>query len=189
MSPEKVTKKSFWLTRKYGSRRGMVRTFWHRLLYLFGRYRQYNNIDWSDVDRLVFICKGNICRSVYAESVARSLGIDAISCGLDTIEDAPAHVDAVDAAERSGFNLRKHKTLPVMYVDLKKTDLLIAMEPWQIKFLEKNLNRKRQCSLLGMWVRPRLPHIQDPYGTSDDYFDRCFASIRQGVSTIAGNLH
>lgn len=177
-----------WLTKNYGSRRGFVLTFWYRLLLLSGNYRQYKQIDWDAVDRLVFICKGNICRSAYAEAVARSLGLEAISCGLDTIEDAPANADAIKAAEKYGYNMQKHKTRPVMYVELKRTDLLLAMEPWQIKCLENNLNRKHQYSLLGLWADPALPHIQDPYGTPQGYFDKCFIHIKDAVETLVSNV-
>ena len=102
--------KKRWLSNNYGSRRGFVSTYWHRLLYLFGRYHSYGQVDWSSIERLVFICKGNICRSAYAEAVARSLGINAISCGIDTIEDAPANDCAISEAKQQGIDLNGHVT-------------------------------------------------------------------------------
>lgn len=177
------------LARYYGSRRGFVRTFWHRLRNLLGKYRNYQLIDWSSIDRLVFICKGNICRSAYAEAVARSLGIDAISCGLDTIEDAPANENAILTAKSMGLDMEGHRTKPIMYVVLRKTDLLVAMEPWQAVFLQKNLTRKHYCTLLGLWANPVLPHIQDPYGTSMAYFERCFGYIQESVNELAKKIH
>ena len=177
-----------WLARRYGSRRGFVRTYWHRLRYYLGAYRQYKKIDWQSVDRLVFVCKGNICRSAYAEAVARSLGIDAVSCGLDTIEDASANKSAVLAAQRSGISLNGHRTQPVMYLILKKTDLIIAMEPWQITYLKKHLVRKHSCTLLGLWSEATLPHLQDPYGAVDVFFDRCFTNIRSGVVVMVSKI-
>lgn len=177
-----------WLARHYGSRRGFIRTYWHRLLYYLGKYRQYQNVDWRSIERLVFVCKGNICRSAYAEAVAQSLGIDAISCGLDTIEDAPANKSAMLAAKNLGFDLEGHKTRPVMYLILKKTDLLVVMEPWQAVFLNKHLNRTHHYTLLGLWGVPELPHIQDPYAAVDVYFDRCFSYIQASVQTIVGKM-
>ena len=176
------------LARYYGSRSGFVRTYWHRLKYNLGLYRQYRNIDWQSVERLVFVCKGNICRSAYAEVVARSLGVDTISCGLDTIENAPANESAVRAAKRSGFSLDEHRTRPVMYLVLKKTDLLITMEPWQAAYLDKHLMREHVCTLLGLWATPNLPYLQDPDGAADDYFDKCFTSIRSGVQVMVRKI-
>lgn len=177
--------KNRWIADCYGSRRGFMRTYWHRLLYRLGNYRSYSQVDWSSIDRLVFVCKGNICRSAYAEAVARSLGINAISCGLDTIEDAPANACAISTAKQIGFNLDDHVTSPIMYQVLRKTDLLIAMEPGQAEFLKKNLSRKHFCTLLGLWTKPVLPYIQDPYGLSPEYFEQCFTYIHDSVNELA----
>ncbi len=177
-------KSNRWLAKRYGSRRGFIRTYWHRLLYFLGRYNKYRHVDWQSVDRLVFICKGNICRSAYAEAVARSLGLHAISCGIDTIEDAPANKSAILEAKNRGFNLGEHKTTPIMYLALKKSDLLIVMEPWQCEFVSRNLQRKHQCTLLGLWGQPVLPHIQDPYGSSFSYFKKCFTYIDNCVNEL-----
>lgn len=176
--------KKQWLVNHYGSRRGFVRTFWYWLLYQLGRYRSYKQIDWHSIERLVFICKGNICRSAYAEEVARSLGIDAISCGLDTIENAPANARAITTAKLLGFNLGQHVSRPIMYLVLRKSDLLVAMEPRQIEFLQKSLTRKHACTLLGLWTQPALPHIQDPYGSSPEYFEKCFTYIQNSVNEL-----
>lgn len=177
------------MKKQYGSRRGFVYTYWYRFQFFLGRYGHYKQVDWGSVERLVFICKGNICRSAYAEAVAHSLGLEAISCGLDTIENAPANADAIEAADVFGFDLHDHITKPVMYVSLKKTDLLLAMEPWQIQFLENNLNRKHQYSLLGLWAKPALPYIHDPYGSSSAYFEKCFTYIQEGVQALAGKMN
>ena len=182
-------KKHRWLARRYGSRRGFIYTFWYRLLFYLGKYQHYVDVDWRSVDRLVFVCKGNICRSAYAEAVARSLGVNAISCGLDTIENAPANAAAVRTAEKLGINLKQHKTIPLKRTVLKETDLLIAMEPWQVNYLRKNINKKYHCSLLGLWGSPRLPHIQDPYGASPTYFENCFTYIQQSVNKLAEKMN
>ena len=73
-----------WIARRYGSRRGFALTLWHQAKNLLGMYRSYRQVHWESVGRLVFVCKGNICRSAYTEAVAKSLGVAAISCGLDT---------------------------------------------------------------------------------------------------------
>ena len=186
--PAVNSKNNRWLARRYGSRRGFVRTYWHKARYYLGAYRQYEDIDWQSIDRLVFVCKGNICRSAFAEVMTQSLGVEAISCGLDTIENARANQDAIYVAERFGVDLKKHRTLPVMYVNLKHSDLLIAMEPWQINFLKDNLKRKHQSTLLGLWTSPVLPHLQDPYGASHAYFESCFHSIQMCVENLSEKI-
>lgn len=189
MKPSEVTAKDdSMLARSYGSRRGFLRTYWHRLLYFLGRYRGYRNVDWQSIERLVFVCKGNICRSAYAEAVAYSLGLNAVSCGLDTIENAPANKDAILAAKKLGVDLEGHRTTPIMCLMLRETDLLVAMEPWQCEYLDKHMAGKNSCTLLGIWSQPVLPHIQDPYGSSPAYFSKCFGYIQESVYELAKNV-
>lgn len=176
------------LLSQYGSRRGIVYTYWHRIKNLLGIYDNYKKIDWGEIDRLVFVCKGNVCRSAYAEAVARSLGINAISCGISTILDAPAYADAVEIAGKRGVDLKQHKTTPIMYVVLRKKDLLVAMEPWQAESLNRNLKRSHYITLLGLWLLPLRPHIHDPYGFSASYFDNCFEYIEKSVYEITKKI-
>jgi protein-tyrosine phosphatase len=177
-----------WLAKRYGSRTGCVLTFWHRILYLLGFYDSYSQVDWTSVERLVFICKGNICRSAYAEAVARSLGIESISCGLDTIEGMVADTEAVSTALALGLDISAHRTTPIAYIPLRKTDLLIATEPWHCDFLYKNFARQHHCTLLGLWSRPLTPHISDPYSASPEYFEKCFRYIEQSVNEISKKI-
>jgi len=173
-----------WMSDHYGSRRGFLRTWWHRLLFRVGRYRAYGKIDWDSVERLVFVCKGNVCRSAYAEAVARSLGVEAGSCGIEAGNGVPAYADALRVASQRGISLAAHKTTPFRRMCLKESDLLIAMEPWQVEHLEHALGDQYQCTLLGMWGSTVSPYIHDPYGASAGYFERCFDQIDESVNEV-----
>ena len=177
-----------WVARRYGSRRGIIETYRHNLLCYLGVYRRYRDVDWASVERLVFICKGNICRSAFAEAVARSLGKEVVSCGLDTVEDAPANEMAILTAKKFSVDLSHHKTTPITKLKLKtKTDLLIAMEPGQLEKLHSLYDDRYQCTLLGLWLKPALPYLHDPYGSSPAYFQKCFVSIESAVKMIIRN--
>ena len=173
-----------WLKESYGSRRGFMLTWWHRFRYLFGDYRVYRQVDWESVERLVFVCKGNICRSAYAEAVARSLGADSISCGIDTIIGGSANEEAIRTAAMKAIDLSEHKTTPFNVLTFKKGDLLIAMEPWQVEYLRQELDNECECTLLGLWGASLSPYIHDPYGSSRVYFHKCFRSIDKSVREI-----
>lgn len=174
---------------RYGSRRGAVRTFWYRMKYRFGAYRNYNNVDWGNINRLVFVCKGNVCRSAYAEVIAKSLGVDAISCGIHAERtDLPANARAMEVAAKRGRDLTNHVTTPVMNVVFKKTDLVVAMEPWQADTLDSNSKQQYYTTLLGLWLAPFRPYITDPYGRSTKYFDNCFDYIEKSVYEITKKI-
>jgi protein-tyrosine phosphatase len=173
-----------WLTGHYGSRRGFALTCWHQFRYLTGDYRSYRPVDWESVERLVFVCKGNICRSAYAEAVARSLGVDSASCGVDTRAGYPADEVAIRTAAEKGVDLEKHRTTPIQSMEFEKGDLLVAMEPWQAVYISREFGADYRCSLLGLWGRPLRPYIQDPYGASSIYFNNCFDYIEKSVHEV-----
>jgi len=177
-----------WLSNRYGSRRGFFNTFWHKSQYLLGRYKRYINVDWSGVDRIVFVCKGNICRSAFAEAVAKSRSIESVSCGICARDGAPADPNAVAAAKKRGINLGSHRTQRVSSLTPGCNDLFVAMEPWQITYLEKLFGTSVRCTLLGFWASQRFPHIQDPFGCTSTYFDHCFCLIEQAVGGIASEI-
>ena len=176
-----------WLDTKYGSRRGFVLSKWHQLLYYLGRYHKFE-VPLDSIERLVFVCSGNICRSAFAEAVAKSLGMDAISVGVHAIEGASANSQAISTAHEMGYDLTSHRTTPVMYPIFKKTDLLIAMEPWQAVLVRDNLAIRHHTTLLGMWAKPIRPHIDDPYQRSEIYFKNCFNYIEKSVHAIANKI-
>ena len=183
-----LSRKQNRLYERYGTRRGFIRTLWHRLLFVFGRYRKYRQVDWRQVDRLIFVCKGNICRSPFAEAVARSAGLAAISCGLDTVEGVGANPGALEAATRTGQDLSVHRTRTVTSITTGKGDLFVAMEPRQAETLEQFFGKDIDCTLLGVWCKPGYPYIQDPYGNKPACFDRSFSLIRQSVCEITREI-
>lgn len=80
-----------------------------------------------------------------------------------------------------------HVTRTARTFQVLPTDLLVAMEPSQAAALTRIANGA-QVTLLGLWSRPRRPYIQDPYGRSDEYFQRCFALIDSGIRDLAQTL-
>lgn len=180
--------KNLRITNLYGSRRGLVKNWWYRLLYIFRNYHRYQHVDWESVERLVFVCKGNICRSVYAEAIAKSLGAESTSCGLDTTDGVSAYKDAIITAKIKGIDLSKHEARTIHSMVFNKGDLLIAMEPWHVEHIKRVLGSSYQYTLLGLWARPAQPYIHDPYGKSLAYFENCFNLIGNSVEAITGQL-
>ena len=79
------------------------RAWYYGLGARLGLYRQYGPADRGEVRRLVFVCKGNICRSPFAEAVARAAGADAVSYGLDARDGLPANPSAIRTARKFGL--------------------------------------------------------------------------------------
>ncbi|HEX8642819.1 MAG TPA: phosphotyrosine protein phosphatase [Allosphingosinicella sp.] len=167
---------------RYGSARGLAR-LWLARLGGAGRYRQ---VEWSRVDRLVFVCTGNICRSPYAERKAAAAGFPAISAALRGSSGAQANESARRIAAAMGVDLSRHRSTAIAEAALRPGDLLVAMEPWQADALASL--EVGQVTLLGLWSTPRRPHLHDPHGLCDDYFRTCFRSIDTAVEAMLARL-
>jgi len=157
---------------------------WVIIKYHLGIFNQYNTIEWPKVSRLVFVCKGNICRSPYAEMRARQLGIDAVSIGLNTKEGSPANTDALKNALYRGINLEDHRARLHKSMKFSDRDLVICMEPWHVKFFKKLDSSSCQITLLGLLCSNKKIIISDPYGKPDIFFDKCFQDIDDALNNV-----
>jgi protein-tyrosine phosphatase len=171
----------------YGGKRGYLEHIRTRALYALGAYRSARDIEWASVTRLVFLCKGNICRSPYASARAQLLGVPSASFGLDAAQGAPANPSAWRTARSRGVDLSAHRSARRESCHITEDDLLIAFEPSQLAEIRRGHFTPR-VTLLGIWAQPIRPHIQDPYGRSDRYFERCFSIIDANVAELARRM-
>ena len=174
---------------RYGSARGLARLWLSQAARLAGAYSRFEQVRWGEVRRLVFVCSGNICRSPYAEQRAALAGFPTISVALRGEADRPADPVARSAARVAGLDLEGHRSAMIVDTELRTGDLLIAMEPWQARDLLDGYTAEGvQVTLLGLWSKPRRPHLHDPFTLSESYFRSCFRAIDSGVRTILGRL-
>jgi protein-tyrosine phosphatase len=170
---------------RYGGRRALLRHLASVSLMRLGRFHEYRAVNWSQVERLVFVCKGNICRSAYAEARASSAGFPAASFGIAAIPDATADASAISHAAARKISLSAHRTTGFEAFERLPGDLLVCMEPPQAKIVAKLCaNSAPQVTLLGLWARPVRPWLSDPYGSGDGYWRSCLDTIDSGIDRI-----
>jgi protein-tyrosine phosphatase len=173
----------------YGGKRGYLEHVRTRALYALGGYRSARDIEWAAVSRLVFVCKGNICRSPYASARARQLGVPSASFGLDAEEGAPADPAAWRTARSRAVDLSAHCSSRRESCRINYDDLLVVFEPSQLAEIRQwRIDWMPRVTLLGIWAQPIRPHIQDPYGRSDRYFQRCFSMIDANVAELVRRM-
>jgi len=178
-----------YIKRRYGGRYGFLKYWQSAVADILGRYRAYDDVAWKDVKRLVFVCRGNICRSAFAEAFARQMGLRASSLGLATRSGKPANPAAIEQARCRGIALDSHRTTPVDDFRFERGDLALCMEPDQAKtLLARQSGAVAQVSLLGLWSQERRPYLHDPYGLDADYWETCFSHIESALVTIAKHL-
>jgi protein-tyrosine phosphatase len=180
---------SILVSKRYGRKMGLLRHYSHLARYQLGVFSPLKAVNWSSVRRLVFVCKGNICRSPYAEAKARKMDLTSSSFGLDASAGVPANPAAIKVALARGIDMSRHVARTADIVDLVSGDLLAAMESSQARVLQSvTLPAGVQVTLLGLWCIPPRPHMEDPFGLSDDYFDTCFALIDDALVGISTHM-
>jgi protein-tyrosine-phosphatase/peptidoglycan/xylan/chitin deacetylase (PgdA/CDA1 family) len=157
---------------------------------------KHREVDWPQVDRLIFACKGNLCRSPYAEARARQMGLNAASVGVIGIPGKPAESMAVRAALLCGVDISNHRSNSLETLQVSPTDLILCMDP-SIEQAVKSAWPlvERNVVLLGHWD-PRQPRntIADPFGGhlalffgAFEIIDRCIAQV--ALDLIAARRH
>jgi protein-tyrosine phosphatase len=136
---------------------------------------------WARPTRLIFVCDGNICRSPFAEGVARSMGLSALSMGLAADPGVGADPMALATAAKLGIDLSQHRAATFDPAAVRDGDLVLTFELRQAVEVERRLpvGRRHQVALLGARDGWASWHLHDPYGLGPVYFDRCFRRIQR----------
>jgi len=177
---------SQWFYERFGSKKGFVRLLYHRALAFAGAYGKYvrSNTGNAASQRIVFICSGNICRSPLAEVYARSLGIDAASCGLNCGTGFPADPRAREFAQGQGLSLEAHKTVNVRDFEFHNSDLIVVMEPSHLFQFQNRVGKNYPLVLAGNYCSNPTPYIHDPFSCCPAFFTRCETKVMECVRGI-----
>lgn len=177
-----------WINLNYGTVRGFIRLVLGEIEFLTGRLSQFTTLQPEQVQRLVFVCLGNINRSAFAHAVSSGLGIRTTSIGLSTTTGVSAFEKAIAIAPIYGFNLYIHRATDFKDYIYQEGDLLLAMEVRHAHELLKRGIPRGSVVLLGHWAHPHRIHIHDPHMHTDEYYRTCFAIIYSAVVNIVSDL-
>jgi len=172
----------------HGTWRGLTRAALAQCEFVLGRLTVHTQPDARHVDRLVFVCLGNINRSAFAEKVAQALGANTSSIGLSTTTGTPAFHKAVETAPQFGIDLSRHRATDLRDYSFRPTDLLLVMEIRHARRLISSGIPARSIALLGHWASPHRIHLHDPHTLSDAYFRTCFTLIRSAVGGLVAEM-
>ena len=173
------------ITRNFGTSRGLVRLGLSYLESIPGISTARPPAPGS-VRRLVFVCHGNICRSAFAEEVARQAGVNAASFGLSTSSGKGAHPPAAEAALALGYDLSAHVTTNLPDYAPQQGDYLLGMEFRHLRKLAADPRlRDLPRGVLGAWASPPVPHLHDPYRLDPAYMVTCLKRVESAVQHLA----
>jgi len=176
------------IRRYFGSRRGALRFLGVAAIQLLLRRYSKFGVMPQRVERVVFVCKGNICRSAFAEAVfKRHCSRNVASLGLDTTTGCPAHPPIVQEAKALGYNLNSHITTNITDFIAEEDDLYVCTEPAHIEQLRDNIPNVHVV-LLGFWGIPRRFYVHDPYSAGGLYISYISRFLESATQSFAEDL-
>lgn len=152
----------------------------------------------------MFVCKGNICRSPYAERLTRKLLADPspeslriLSAGIHATAKNPSPKEAVSAARSFGIALDDHEARCLTDELIDESDMIVVMEAGQVRQMEEIFPASRgRCFLLSLFSGERPGwgnyyhqfNIPDPYGKNEDQFVKCYEKINDCVKNMLNRI-
>lgn len=145
---------------------------------------------------IVFVCQGNVCRSVFAEFYLRSKiqnsSFQVQSCGLDVKKSGSSPETAIHVSNEFGIDLSSHLAKSHTAYDFTQSDLIVAMEYPQFIALKKlypeHQNKMYLMKDFTLSFDAYLCNIYDPYGRNDAEFRRCFKIIKKCIDNLVIQL-
>ena len=149
---------------------------------------------------ILYVCKGNICRSPFAERLTNNLlefGSNDLllirSAGINATVANPPPKEAIDAAKVFGICMDDHRARRLTQELICGSDMIVAMEVEHLKQLEEAYpESKNRLFLLPIFSNDqyrwgsyyRHYNIADPYGKNIEKFILCFENIKMCINNL-----
>ncbi|HUO85157.1 MAG TPA: hypothetical protein VM534_08595 [Thermoanaerobaculia bacterium] len=128
------------------------------------------------MERILFVCIGNICRSPIAEAITREKqrGRARVeSAGIAALEGHPPPPEAIEAAREHGLDLTAHRARFAGDLDLESYDRIIALTPAIAARLIETFRVAAEKLL--------VLDIEDPYGDDLDAYRACVSQLDEAL--------
>ena len=131
------------------------------------------------------MCKGNVCRSPFAENYARTVmnhGVQIRSAGYLPRAARGCPVLGVEAAQALGVDLAAHRSTGLTEAMVREADAIFVFDDEARRRLVRTYPFVREKTYPLGWLTTDGPtEIRDPYGGGTDDFARTYGAIRRAV--------
>ena len=139
---------------------------------------------WGGADSIAFVCLGNICRSPFAEAVARDRepGRTLLSAGTLAKQGRSSPAQAVQSASAWQVDLRSHRSQGFSPELAAKTGAIFVFDFHNLRrVLMAHPRAIKRVHPLGALRSDGPLFISDPYGTDAATFDRTLEQIAAAI--------
>ncbi len=151
---------------------------------------------------LVFVCKGNICRSPFAAQYAarrlRERGLADVTCrsaGYAPSQAPASPPHAITAARAYQVDLSAHRPMALPAPD-EGAERVVVMEASQLDIVAARGIPRDRLLLLPHFAPTRVvgtgyrrDNIDDPFGRPLAAFERCYADTAAAIDGLVDRLH
>lgn len=141
---------------------------------------------------VLFVCKGNICRSPFAERYARRVFPNDFrieSCGYLPREGRSSPTRAIQAANEFQIDLDSHRSQVVTAEMVEQAGIVITFdEDNRTTLLARHPGARRKAFSLGVFASTREILIHDPYGGGTADFQAVYTQIKSALDGCAATL-
>jgi protein-tyrosine-phosphatase len=140
------------------------------------------------MEKVVFVCLGNICRSPMAEGLLRKMRPDlsVSSAGISALMGSGAAHEALLVMRDYGVDISDHAARQVDWEMVQEADLVLTMERYQRERLKKaypeadgKIYTLKEYAGLG-------GDIPDPYGAAREFYEAVAREIEEALVTGFG---
>ncbi len=146
----------------------------------------------AEAKNILFVCYGNVNRSVFAEQYTRSILSEkqkefftVRSAGTISKEGREASFEAQEIAKKYGVSLDTHRSVSVSPKIIDEADLIFYVDTkTRNELLSRFSGAAKKMYPLSFLASDVPEEIDDPYGKDSDYFRRVFDYIKKSVDAL-----